>query len=184
MRSQKLIIGVAAVALMAGLALAGALTSNVVLLGVALTIMVGCVGVVSFASLSAQRRAVRRLDYIMRKGLPSSKPAPRVAEPPQVRDEDLIGTIRLLQAQYIGRLDRAQDAIEGAIEHLTSVTPAFEHDLDSGQDGVLVLPRTDERFAALISAAAVAGVRVVVAAPGAEQPDAGTAGDSSHLERL
>lgn len=31
---------------------------------------------------------------------------------PATTEEDLMGTIRLLQAQYVGRLDRAQDSLE------------------------------------------------------------------------
>lgn len=45
---------------------------------------------------------------------------------PTTTDEDLMGTIRLLQAQYVGRLDRAQDSLELATAAL--LTAAEDRD--------------------------------------------------------
>lgn len=41
---------------------------------------------------------------------------------PATNQEDLLGVIRLLQAQYVGRLDRAQDSLELATAALLSAS--------------------------------------------------------------
>lgn len=41
----------------------------------------------------------------------------RVQEPPPVTSEDVVGTVRALQAQYTGRLDRIQDTLEATLRH-------------------------------------------------------------------
>src|SRR5690625_7863321 len=42
--------------------------------------------------------------------------------PPSTTHEDLLGTIRLLQAQYVGRLDRAQDSLDAATAALLTAS--------------------------------------------------------------
>lgn len=42
------------------------------------------------------------------------------AVPPPVTQEDVLGTVRLMQAQYTGRLDRLQGALDDALSRLAA----------------------------------------------------------------
>lgn len=75
----------------------------------ALTLLIGVI------ALDTNRRTRSR--YGSRALAPQAAPAA-----PATTEEDLLGTIRLLQAQYVGRLDRAQDSLELATSALLAAT--------------------------------------------------------------
>lgn len=62
-------------------------------------------------AMDADRRIRDLRRYLMRDFV-RSQPAPVIAE------QDVIGTVRLLQAQYTGRLDRLHAAVENALDEL------------------------------------------------------------------
>lgn len=118
--------------------LAAAVLSVLVLVGVAreqwlLAAAAGCVllSACLLVSLDAWRRA-RALRAFVRQeigGLAARQakavratPDPEPTEPAAtVTPADVVGTVRLLQAQYVGRLDRLQASVEALVEH--SVRP-------------------------------------------------------------
>ncbi|MBM6402942.1 hypothetical protein JQN72_01605 [Phycicoccus sp. CSK15P-2] len=65
-------------------------------------------GLAVLVLLADTNRRVRRLQTVIaRGGLPDAPPATT-----EVTEADVLGTVRLLQAQYTGRLDRLQHAVE------------------------------------------------------------------------
>lgn len=63
-----------------------------------------------------------RIKQIVRKTTPPRKvlkqPPP---PPPRAAEQDLLGAVRVLQAQYLGRLDRLQTEVEHALRELRDV---------------------------------------------------------------
>lgn len=103
--------------LLAGAAAAGVLTV-VAVIGAALewwwlTVLPAMllVSAALLAALDADRR-VRELRNFVREEFAAIDPTPSRAAP---TTEDVVGTVRALQAQYTGRLDRLQDAVEQAL---------------------------------------------------------------------
>ncbi|MBA2695750.1 MAG: hypothetical protein H0U62_07895 [Actinobacteria bacterium] len=116
-------------------AVVSVLLSVLVLLGVALgqwllAAAAGCalLSACLLVSLDAWRRA-RALRAFVRdeigslaarqaKAARAATPAAEPADPaPTVTPADVVGTVRLLQAQYVGRLDRLQASVEALVEH-------------------------------------------------------------------
>lgn len=66
-----------------------------------------------------------RIRHVVRKATPPRK-APKQAEPAATAapptQQDVIGTVRVLQAQYLGRLDRLQGDVEEALAALRALT--------------------------------------------------------------
>ncbi|MFK5634319.1 MULTISPECIES: hypothetical protein [unclassified Ornithinimicrobium] len=106
MRSQRaLLLGAAAAGLLSLTAVAGAVSHLWWLVVLALAVLLSTVLLVA---LDADRR-VRELRSFVRGELRRTEmPEPRAAP----STEDVVGTVRALQAQYTGRLDRLQDAVE------------------------------------------------------------------------
>lgn len=122
-----------------GVVVAG-LLSVLVILGVALeewllAAAAGCLllSACLLVSLDAWRRA-RALrafvrDEIGRLAARQAKaaratPAAQPTDPaPTVTQADVVGTVRLLQAQYVGRLDRLQASVEALVEHTVRRDP-------------------------------------------------------------
>ncbi len=66
------------------------------------------VGLAVLVLSSDTNRRVRRLEKAMASGILPEGPAASA----DVTEADVLGTVRLLQAQYTGRLDRLQHAVE------------------------------------------------------------------------
>lgn len=111
-RSQKFLLGGAAVGgVTTVLAVVGAVQGwwwLVVLAAMAL------LSAVLLAALDADRR-VRELRSFVRKELAAIDTTGGRAAP---TTEDVVGTVRALQAQYTGRLDRLQDTVETTLRQL------------------------------------------------------------------
>lgn len=90
------------------------------LLGVAILTVQGD----SWRRIRAQRNFLR--DEIRRIGQVSAPLAGQVAPP--VQQEDILGAVRLLQAQYTGRLDRMQRTLEDALADVAAARTGDEDD--------------------------------------------------------
>ncbi|WP_122261727.1 hypothetical protein [Ornithinimicrobium cerasi] len=112
MRSSKLLLGGAAVAgVTTALAVVGAVLTwwwLVVLAGSAL------LSAVLLVALDTDRR-VRELRSFVRSEIAAVDTTGGRAAP---TTDDLVGTVRALQAQYTGRLDRLQDTVEATLRRL------------------------------------------------------------------
>lgn len=111
MRSRKLLVGLAALGLPALLTVVTAVLNHPWLPEVGLAVLLMMIGALL---LDTNKRARSR--YGAR---PLASPQAAV---PATNQEDLLGVIRLLQAQYVGRLDRAQDSLELATAALLSAS--------------------------------------------------------------
>ena len=113
MRSRKAVLGLAALALPALLTVVTAVGGHPWLPEACLAVLLLLVGGLT---LDTNKRVRSRYG------------APPVATPsrtaPTTTQEDLLGMIRLLQAQYVGRLDRAQDSLDAATAALLAATSA------------------------------------------------------------
>lgn len=110
-RSPKFLLGLGALTALALLTVVTAVLGHPWLPTASLAILLMLVGAIE---LDTNRRTRSR--YGSR---PMAVPA---ASAPATTEEDLLGTIRLLQAQYVGRLDRAQDSLELATTALLAAT--------------------------------------------------------------
>lgn len=109
MRSQRfLLLGAAVGGGLTVLALVGALLGWWWLVVLAVMALLSAVLLVA---LDTDRR-VRELRAFVRTEVASIDTTGGRAAPAQ---EDVVGTVRALQAQYTGRLDRLQDAVEAAL---------------------------------------------------------------------
>ncbi|SEE98312.1 hypothetical protein [Ruania alba] len=70
-----------------------------------------------------------------------TKPEPRAT--PGVSPDDLMGTVRLLQAQYVGRLDRSQAALEEAAAALLAAAERPADSPGSPHPEAATAPRRD-----------------------------------------
>lgn len=127
MRSRKFLIGVAVLGLLAAAAMLAVLAGSERIGGIVLIAMVLVVAVFALGAVASLRRIERqlqRLDRAVRSATESmreQKPTPPVASVhPLPREEDLLGTVRLLQAQYVGRLDRLEGKVEAAVDRLAA----------------------------------------------------------------
>lgn len=131
MKSRKVILGLTGIAVLSALSVIGSVVGNDVLAEVARTLLLAAVGLLVLDGTVAVRhteRQLRRVRTAVRKAAatPAVPAAPEVAPAPETAPatspEDLLGAIRLLQAQYVGRLDRAQATLEAAAEELSTST--------------------------------------------------------------
>ena len=115
MRSRKFLLGLGVLAVPALFTAGTAALGHPWLPAVGMAASLLLIGAIA---LDTNKRA--RARYGQRPMAAPAKTAPATTE------EDLMGTIRLLQAQYVGRLDRAQDSLELATAAL--LTAAEERD--------------------------------------------------------
>lgn len=128
MKSRKVILGLTGIVVLSALSVIGSVIGHDVLAEVARTLLLAAVGLLVLDGTVAVRhteRQLRRVRTAVRKAAaaPAARevaPAPETA--PATSPEDLLGAIRLLQAQYVGRLDRAQATLEAAAEELSTST--------------------------------------------------------------
>lgn len=125
MRSRKVLLGAAALAVLAIVAVVGVAVEQPVLAAAAALAMALAIGVLVLDAVTTLRRTERQLLKLTKlvRSADRAKPAPPTPGPgmsvgPVAGEADLIGTIRLLQAQYVGRLDRAQATLEAAVDRL------------------------------------------------------------------
>lgn len=118
-------------------ALGSAVLSLVVVVGVAqqwwvLAAAAGCalVSAAIITSLDTARRTRALRSYIRNeikraspKVAPASTTAPVPVAPPPVTPVDVVGTVRMLQAQYVGRLDRLHASVEALLDSRDRAQP-------------------------------------------------------------
>lgn len=129
-------------------------------LAVALGLLLTLTALLALASLMTQRRTARNVALIVRRD-PSRNTERLIRSAPEVEKADLLGVIRMMQAQYLGRLDRAQESLDRAAARMYeggSETPGPWQE----ESAVLTLSRGADHHAALVDAAIAAGVPVVV----------------------
>ncbi|HRW01005.1 MAG TPA: hypothetical protein P5314_04435 [Tetrasphaera sp.] len=166
MTNKRVLMGLAALGGLGALAFIGAIASWWWLAVAGLAAMLGVIGVVALNTnllVRAQRSDAAKLRSAVAGG-------PRSAQgSAQPGEHDLTGTIRLLQAQYVGRLDRAQSSLERATADLEArIGTGAAHDdpyaaLPHGS--VVLLHRLDEKGVSAAKTALSHGleVRAVVA---------------------
>lgn len=127
MKSRKVIVGVAGIGVLTVASLVGTVVGNPILERVASTLLLAAVALLVLNATVVLRRTeqqVRRNRSAIRERtthVPRAKELkPPASSQPAMTTADLIGTIRLLQAQYVGRLDRAQAALDAAVARLST----------------------------------------------------------------
>lgn len=160
MKSRKAIIGTLALGVLALVSLLGIVTGQDAIAEVARTVLVLLTSVLVLAGVLMLRRLGRRVestyrkvDHIYRHGAVS-----RSAVPPEVGKDDLVGMLRLVQAQYVGRLDQALASLEDATQRLTSIA---SDGMQPVAPAVLTVePR--EEYVPAVEAAIQSGAMVVI----------------------
>lgn len=125
MRSKVLVAGVLVALVLSAVVLGGVLTERWWLAAIGGWAFLAATFLLA---LDADRR-VRRQDFVVRKLIAKSQAAAHARQqaaavpvappaPPPVSEADVLGTVRLLQAQYVGRLDRLQTTVDQAVEKL------------------------------------------------------------------
>ena len=129
MRLRKAVLGAAGISVLTVTSVVGTIVGQDELARIASTLLVAAVGLLVIDGTVALRRTerqVRRVRSVVRDvaSRPAARPRESVKVPPRAETlpatstADLIGTIKLLQAQYVGRLDRMQAALDAAIERM------------------------------------------------------------------
>ncbi|MCK0114322.1 hypothetical protein MWU75_19470 [Ornithinimicrobium sp. F0845] len=128
---KLLLVGAGAACLLTVVAVVGAVLEWWWLVVAAAMVLLSCA---FLAALDADRRA-RALRPLVLKAVSSagSVAAERVAPP--VSEADVVGAVRVLQAQYTGRLDRMQAALDQAVTQLRAEGQRG-HDEKVGSDDV------------------------------------------------
>lgn len=122
LRSRRF-LGTTILALLAAVAVVTLLIGEEIVAAIAAVLMMLLIGVLVLDVATALRRTERQLQRLAKTARAASRaqPAPPTPDPdpsPPAGEADLLGTIRLLQAQYVGRLDRAQATLEAAADRL------------------------------------------------------------------
>ena len=157
MRSRIFIVGTAVLGVLSIASLLGLVTGHDEIAEGALTLLVAATGLLALAGLVSVRAAGRRVDYMYRKSGAGQRG--EMSAPPAVREDDLVGMLRLVQAQYVGRLDSALSTLELATENLAAAAAA-EGDGTPAHARLTVLPR--DEYAPAVAAAITAGIEVTV----------------------
>lgn len=170
MTSKRNLAAIGALAGLALIALIAAVLDWGVLLVMAFAGMLGVLGVVALNTNTLVRSHRQAFDKIVRSGGfgPASGAIAMGPVGAPASQEDLTGALRLLQAQYVGRLDRAQSTFERAAAALTAATTSAESGdplaaLPAGS--VLVLHEITPASIAQATAAVRAGISVHAVTP-------------------
>ena len=121
MKSKRTLAGIAAFAALGALAFVAALLTWWWLVMAALAAMLGAIGILAINTNIMLRKHRASYDAT---GVGLGAGAGSGAE---ASADDVTGTVRLLAAQYVGRLDRAQSSLESAISNLEELTPRVGH---------------------------------------------------------
>lgn len=125
MTNKRVLAGMAALGGLGLLAFVGALASWWWLVVAGIAGMTGVIGVVALNTNLLIRAHRKEFDRFGRSAGPVNAAAGAgSAATSQTSAADIAGTMRLLQAQYVGRLDRAQSALERAAATLTGAAGA------------------------------------------------------------
>lgn len=114
-----LLIGACVAAALALVALIGVATEQWVLAafgGITLVAAQFVVQIDNWRRTRSLRNYVR--DEVRRASLGSTEVVTQVVAPNTAAPEDVVGAVRLMQAQYVGRLDRLQTALDDAVAQL------------------------------------------------------------------
>lgn len=131
MKSKLLVAAIGAVSIvLSGLVVIGVSTQQWVLVSLAAVLLVNgtlLVALDAWRRVRMTRRIVRReLAKELTRQLSQSTPGmddeglARANTPHLIEQADLIGSMRVLQAQYVGRMDRMQASIDDAVRRLES----------------------------------------------------------------
>ncbi|GAA1778099.1 hypothetical protein [Nostocoides vanveenii] len=170
MTSKRNLAAIGALAGLALVALIAAVLDWGVLVVLAFAGMLAVLGVVALNTNTLVRSHRQAFDKIVRSGGFGSASGALTMGPvgAPASQEDLTGALRLLQAQYVGRLDRAQSTFERAAAALTAATgagPAADPLATLPDGSVLVLQAVTPESIARASDAVRAGIAVHVVAP-------------------
>lgn len=152
MRSRLLMIALVASAVLSTLVVVAVAQEWWVFAAVGVVAMLSCALMLA-AEASRQVRAVRRSVHKLARAVAARpSPPPTPAAPPPVKplpakvtvqegDQDILGAVRVLQAQYVGRLDALQSTVDEAVAALqeaarwakTADGPAVEDGERSGR---------------------------------------------------
>ena len=124
MRSTLLVAGAALAGILTVVAVIGALWEWWWLVVGAAMVLLSAILVVA---MDADRRVRRLRPYIRSEVARGGNSQTATATPPPVSDLDVTGAVRILQAQYTGRLDRMQSSVEETLAQLRAESgPARE----------------------------------------------------------
>lgn len=169
MRSKRVLAGIGVLGALGLIAFLAAVMEWWPLVALAFAGMIGMVGVIALNTnllVRSHRKAFDKLGRVPARTAPAAVAA-TPAKGGGGSAADLTGTVRLLQAQYVARLDRAQSALERAASRLEAGMPG---DVDSPyarlpHGSTVVLHHLDDATLTQAKAALDAGhtVAVVVA---------------------
>lgn len=111
-----LLLGAAVATILSAVIVAGAAWQVWWLLGAGLAAFLSAILIVA---LDADRRVRRMRPLVHQLGARQPAGRPAATPTPPTADFDVIGTVRLLQAQYVGRLDRMQSSLDRALTELS-----------------------------------------------------------------
>ncbi|USQ80058.1 hypothetical protein NF556_21140 [Ornithinimicrobium faecis] len=117
MRSTFVLAGAALAAVLTVVAVVGALQEWWWLVVGAAMLLLSAVLIVA---MDADRRVRGLRPYIRAEVARGAAVPTSAATPPTVSDADITGAVRVLQAQYTGRLDRMQTSVDEALAQLRS----------------------------------------------------------------
>lgn len=179
--------GFTALACLAVVAIVGVALNSWQLLGLAATFMILILGVIAVDTNRQARRNALRL----RRGV-GLAPSATVELPTKAAPThgDPVGLAKLLQAQYVGRLDRAQASFERATTILTTQAASESspsHPLSPDAQAPLTVHRLGEDVIPVIRTASAAGISIQlqtddVASARACLAEAGLAGAVTFLD--
>lgn len=123
MRSRKVVLGALAFVLLAVAAVVLLALGHEVAALAAVVLMLAGIGVLLLGVTTTLRRTERQLKKLGKATRNGAAPAPAApvfeGGSPAASEADLMGTVRLLQAQYVSRLDRAERMLETAVRQLS-----------------------------------------------------------------
>jgi len=124
MKSRAMVLGVALVTVLTLVATAGAAAGLWWLVVASAMVMLSSTFLLTLDASRRVRYLPGRVRQAVRRTMPrktqqETEPAPVAAPPTQ---QDVVGTVRVLQAQYLGRLDQLQADVEEALLALRNRT--------------------------------------------------------------
>lgn len=164
MRSRKFLLAIAGLGVLTLIALLGAAFGHDLISEAAKTLMLATIGLLALAGVITQRRTARRIHRMYRKReRTQAEDGPELGAPTPVVRDDLIGMLRLVQAQYVGRLDQALANLERATAHL--VASGIVEKRDTSQTTVLKVAGPRDEYVPAVEAALSSGIEVVIDGP-------------------
>lgn len=137
LKSRTMVLGAVLAAMLTLAATAGAAVGLWWLVVASAMVLVSSTFLLTLDASRRIRYLPGRVRQVVRRAMPRKihqepEPAPVAAAPPT--EQDVVGTVRVLQAQYLGRLDKLQADVESALAALHSWT-ASHTDPAAGRTG-------------------------------------------------